>query len=261
MKAVLFDLDGVIYQGDRQIEGSSEVISWIQEQNIPHLFVTNTSSRPRSQIISKLKRFNINTTEDRLFTPAIAASEWLRQHHPGEKVVLFVTEETKKDFNEFPAGNEIDEDICAVVIGDLGEAWSYARLNSAFRILMHSNKPELLALGMTRYWQADDGLRLDVAPFVSALSYASNTQAKIMGKPAAEFFHAALNSLGYPASQCLMLGDDIRSDIDAAQQTGIKGILVKTGKYRPTDMNLGITPDAVLDSIRDFPQYWDEIRD
>ena len=76
MKAVLFDLDGVIYQGGRQIEGAAEVISWIQQQNIAHLFVTNTSSRPRREIVAKLHNFNIATTEDKLLTPAVAASNW-----------------------------------------------------------------------------------------------------------------------------------------------------------------------------------------
>ena len=54
-----------------------------------------------------------------------------------------------------------------------------------------------------------------------------------------------------------LVGDDIRSDIEAAQQLGINGVLVKTGKFRPVDLSLGITPDTVMDSIRDFPAYWD----
>lgn len=258
MKAVLFDLDGVIYQGNKQIDGSSEVISWVQQQNIPHLFLTNTSSRPRIELVSKLKSLNIVTTADKILTPAIVASNWLKQHYSGKKVALFVAEATQQDFNEIALASETDSDICAVIIGDLAEAWNYNSLNSAFRMLMHPGKPELLALGMTRYWQADDGLRLDVAPFVSALSCASGTKAKVMGKPDAAYFQAALNMLGYAAHQCVMLGDDIRSDIDAAQQAGIKGILVKTGKYRPEDLKLGIDCYAILDSISEFPEWWSE---
>jgi ribonucleotide monophosphatase NagD (HAD superfamily) len=77
-----------------------------------------------------------------------------------------------------------------------------------------------------------------------------------MGKPAAAFFDTALAQLGAEAAQTLMLGDDIRGDIDGAQQSGIGGVLVRTGKFRPADLQLGITPYAVLDSIAALPAWW-----
>jgi ribonucleotide monophosphatase NagD (HAD superfamily) len=53
-----------------------------------------------------------------------------------------------------------------------------------------------------------------------------------------------------------MIGDDIVGDIDAAQSYGIRGIQVKTGKFRSADLNGSIKPFAVLDSIADLPAWW-----
>ena len=62
MAAIAFDLDGVFYQGDRLIEGAAEVADWVSKKAIPHLFITNTSSRPRSALVNKLKNFGFILT-------------------------------------------------------------------------------------------------------------------------------------------------------------------------------------------------------
>jgi len=158
-RALLVDMDGVLYQGEKLIPSSREALEWLNAEGVPHLFVTNTTSRPRR------------------------------------------------------------------------------------------------ALGMTRYWQAEDGLKLDTGPFVAALEYACGRKATIVGKPAPAFFEAALNQLGVSAAQAVMVGDDIRGDVGGAQDAGIDGLLVKTGKFRPEDLDGEIRPDGVLGSIAELPQW------
>jgi len=123
---------------------------------------------------------------------------------------------------------------------------------------MKDPQPRLIALGMTRYWQANDGLRLDVAPFIVALEHASDIQAVVKGKPAKAFYQTAIEILATPAEKIVMVGDDIRSDVQGAQHAGMQGILVKTGKYRPVDLQQNIQPDAVLDSVNDLPDWWQQ---
>ena len=108
---------------------------------------------------------------------------------------------------------------------------------------------QLVALGLTRFWQAGDGLRLDTAPFVAALECAAGKKAVVMGKPASAFFDAAVRRLGVAKEDVLMIGDDIRVDVGGAQQAGLKGALVRTGKYRANDLDHGVKPDFVIDSI------------
>jgi len=138
-----------------------------------------------------------------------------------------------------------------VVIGDLGEGWDFQTLTRAFRLLQSSPEAELIALGLTRFWQAEDGLRLDTAPYVAALECASGRKPVVLGKPAAAFFHAAAQQLEVAPHEILMIGDDTRVDVGGAQQAGLKGALVKTGKYRDGDEEIG-PPDYVIDSIADL---------
>lgn len=144
-----------------------------------------------------------------------------------------------------------------MVVGDLGEGWDFDTLNRAFRLLFDHPGTPLVALGLTRYWQAKDGPRLDAGPFVRALEYALDIEAVVMGKPGSGFFEAALQTLGTAPSEVVMIGDDIRSDVDAAMQTGLRAIQVRTGKFRESDLDLGIRPTVVIDSIADLPPWWE----
>lgn len=253
MKAILFDLDGVFYTGEQAIPGAAAIADWVVQQSIPHLFVTNTSSRPRSALLKKLAVMDIKTDEAHIFTPIVATKTWLQSSDISNELALFVPDETKTEFSDFSQSFDHPQ---AIIVGDLGVQWDYKKLNHIFQLLMSNKNIPLIALGMTRYWQAEDGLRLDVAPFIKALEFASNRQAIVMGKPSKDFFLSALEKLRLPADEVLMVGDDIHGDIEGAQQAGLKAWLVKTGKYRDNDLESGISPDRIIDSIVDLKKYW-----
>lgn len=256
MHGLLIDLDGVLYEGDEPIPGASHTLAWLDQHQVPKLFVTNTSSRPRSALVDKLAAMGISIAADDILTPPVTAAAWLRENTTGP-VALFVAAATADEFSAIQVARpDGDDDVAAVVIGDYGDSWSFAELNRAFRLLMADPEPALVALGMTRYWRAPDGLRLDTGPFVVALSHATGAEPVVLGKPAAPFFETALARLGTTAERTLIIGDDIRTDVAAAQELGIRGILVRTGKFLPSDLALGIRPFATLDSVADLPEWW-----
>ncbi len=258
MRAILIDLDGVIYQEGRLIPGAAETIDWLRGEGIPHLFLTNTTSRPRRTICERLTGFGITITPEELLTPVIAARHWLETHATGP-TALFVPEATREDLRGIewlPDGAE--QGATALVLGDLGTGWDFATLNRAFRLLMENPPPTLIALGMTRYWQTPRGLQLDVGAFAKALEYASGREALVLGKPAAAFFDQASDMIGAELAASVMIGDDILGDVDGAQRAGLRGLLVRTGKFRPADLNGTIQPDALLDSIAALPAWWGE---
>ena len=255
-RTLLIDLDGVVYQAGQPIEGAVEAIEWIRRRGIPHLFVTNTTSRSRAALLQKFERLGFSATAEEIMTPIVAAADWLARRGL-ERAALYLPQEAQTDFKSIVAVAADDTAaVDAVVIGDLGTAWDFDRLNSAFRRLMTDPAPCLLALGMTRYWRGPDGLQLDVAPFVKALEHATGCEAIVVGKPAAAFFEAALERLSCSAAETLMIGDDIQGDIDAAQACGIRGIQVRTGKFRASDLGGPVKPFAVLDSFADLPAWW-----
>lgn len=255
MQAILFDLDGVFYVGDHLIAGSLDVLHWCNEKHIPYLFITNTTSKPPQAIVEKLSGFGIETEVRRILSPPVAAIDWLKQQGM-QRISLYVGEQTGAMFSEFERATSVAESVEAVIVGDMGEAWSFEVLNRAFRQLMQVPPPVLLALGMTRYWRAPDGLRLDAGAYVTALQYASGIEPIVLGKPAQAFFHAAVQRLGVKTDEVIVIGDDIKSDIGGAQQAGIPAVLVRTGKFRPADLAGPIKPYAVIDSIADLPAWY-----
>lgn len=255
MKSLLIDLDGVLYESDAPVPGAAETIGWLRDNGIAHRFLTNTTSRPRSAIVEKLAGMSIEVTSDDILTPPVAAARWLRANTDGP-AALFIAPPTVEEFAALDIASAGDTAVAAVVVGDYGERWDFAELNRAFRLLMHEPPPVLVALGMTRYWQAEDGLRLDTAPFVSALTCASGIEPVVLGKPARPFFETALAMLGRSPADTLMIGDDIRGDIGGAQAAGIAGALVRTGKFRPGDLDGDTQPEFVIDSIAQLPERW-----
>ena len=259
--ALLIDLDGVIYQGDRLVDGALDSLDWLKQRQIPHLYVTNTTSRSRAALLEKFIGLGFEARLEELMTPIVAANQWLHTQQI-QKIAAFVTPSAIGDFSGVEViPPERDAAVDAVVIGDLGDAWDYPLLNRAFRLLMQDPRPQLVALGMTRYWRSQDGLRLDVAPFIKALEHAASCEARVVGKPAEAFFAASLTLLHCAAQQTFMIGDDIVGDIDAAQACGIRGIQVRTGKFREADLSGEIKPFAVLDSIADLPAWWQQTVD
>lgn len=262
MSAILFDLDGVLYEGDRTIEGAAEAVNWFCRNNIPHLFLTNTTSKSRTELVKKLADLNIKSNKEDFLTPPVTANQWLKKNNI-DTIALFIPDNTKEEFTTFnliEIENISENDkIDAVVIGDLGEQWTFAIMNTIFRILNNNPQAKLIALGMTRYWRTASGLQLDVGPMIKAFEYATDRNAIVTGKPAKEFFHAAIGLLNNQ-KDIVMIGDDIRGDIEASQQAGLKAIQVKTGKFTIADLDLGITPDAVLDSIAQLPEWWKKNR-
>jgi HAD superfamily hydrolase (TIGR01458 family) len=255
MKAILFDLDGVFYEGERPLAGALDTLAWVRDQGIPHLFLTNTSSRPRDAIVAKLAAMGIQVAAEELLTPPVAVADWARHEQPGP-LALFVAPATRSEFDGLEqVPDDVEAGAGAVVVGDLGARWDFGTLNRAFRLLM-TDDSRLVALGMTRYWQAEDGLRLDAGPMVAALSYASGREPLVLGKPAAAFFRVALERLGAEARDTLMVGDDIIGDVQGAQRAGLRGLLVRTGKFRQADLDLGVAPDGIIDSVADLPSWW-----
>ena len=263
MKAILFDMDGVLYNSGEPIAGAAETLKWVRRLRLPHLFVTNTSSRGRGALVEKLARFGIEAEPDGILSPCVAAAQWLRAR--GEcAIALFVQPAARAEFDGLKCLPEQAESGARyVVIGDLGEAWDFRTLNRAFRLLHSDPGSRLIALGMTRFWRAHDGIALDVAPFIAALEHATGRKALVFGKPAKAFFRAAIEKLQVPAAEILMVGDDIETDIGGAQRAGLKGALVRTGKFEVNDLKGDlkgrVKPDAVLASVAALPSWWKRV--
>jgi len=248
VRALLVDLEGTVYQNRQLIPGAVEALAAADARGIPHCFVTNTTSRPRSAVVRELAAMGLSVEAEKIFTAPRAAAEHLRRRGL-PRCDLLVPPAVLEDF---PGVIPEEDAPDAVVVGDMGEGLSISRLNRAFRHLLAG--AELVTLARNRYWRSPDGLVLDVGAFTAALEYASGRTATLVGKPAPEFFEAPLAFLGVRASETAVVGDDLESDVGGGQAVGMKGVLVRTGKFRPEDLERSaIRPDAALDSLARLP--------
>jgi phospholysine phosphohistidine inorganic pyrophosphate phosphatase len=247
-RALLLDLDGVLYVEDEPVPGAREAVAELRSHGLALRFVTNTTSRPRRSILERLRRLGFDVAEDELSTPAaLAVAHCLRRGR--RRALLLVRDDVKHDL---AALDDVAEGAEAVIVGDLGEAFDYGVLNRAFRQLIDG--AELIALQKNRYWLRPEGLALDVGPFVAALEYAARTEALVVGKPSRDFFATILAGIPAAAAEAAMVGDDVETDVGGALAAGLAGILVRTGKYREEAVRAsGVVPTAVVDSIADVP--------
>ena len=247
-KGILFDLDGVLYVGSQAIEGAIEAVNKIRKSGMPCRFLTNTSTLSLFSLQKKLNDLGFSIPASEIISAPQATLLYLKQQD--DPVCRFLlNNDVKKDFSTFRQSGDLTNYI---VIGDIGDAWSYTLLNEVFNNLMQGAK--LIAIHKNRFWQTETGLQLDIGGFVEALEYASGTKAMIMGKPSADFFKIALDDIGLAPHEVVMVGDDIDVDVEGSQMAGMVGILVKTGKYRQQYAEASaIKPDALIESIVDLP--------
>lgn len=245
---LLVDLDGVLYVGEQVIAGSIETVRKLKALDVPHCFVTNTTTHSRATLVQKLARLGFDIAPQCVMTAPLAAKSYLEQKGwPPCKLLL--ADDVLADFQGF---EQSDTDAEVVVLGDIGSAWTYELLNQVFRLVM--NGATLLALHKNKFWQTERGLMLDIGAFVTGLEYSTGKSAVVVGKPDPPFFQAAVEQLGLEPWDVAMVGDDIDSDVGGAQRCGLQGVLVRTGKYRREYAEAStVRPDLVIDSFAALP--------
>ena len=255
LQLILLDLDGTLYVGKDIIPGAPAALSALRQQGYALRFLTNTTTRSHAELLTQLRAMDFVLDDDELISAPAAARLELRamQEKRGEKIRIWpvVADAIKPDFVQFTL-DEQQPDF--VVLGDIGDQWNLALINRLFNA-MHSGA-QLICLHKNRFWQTADGLKADIGFFVAGLEYVTNQTALIMGKPTAAFFQRVLDSAGVSADNTLLVGDDLDSDVGGAQAMGIKGVLVKTGKFRQSYLDKSnIKPDGILDTVAELPGW------
>ncbi|MFV1980474.1 MAG: TIGR01458 family HAD-type hydrolase, partial [Rhodothermia bacterium] len=254
VRGLLVDLDGVLYVGDEVIPGAAESLERIKSAGYPIRGVTNTTTKSTATLGRRLASLGLPLAPDEIVNAPRAAVQYLRTlDSPTVRLVL--SDDAASEFDEFAvaeSGSESRPDV--IVIGDVGPAWDYRLLSELFGHLIEG--AALVALHKGRYYQGPDGLILDIGGFVSALEYAASVEAVVIGKPSPRFFQLAVSDMGLEPDEVVMIGDDIESDVGGAQRAGLRGILVKTGKYRDHLVEKSaVMPDMIIESIADLPRF------
>lgn len=219
-------------------------------------FVTNSTTRSRVQLAEQLRQMGIAVEDDEIQTTGAVASRVLA----GKRVLALTMPGMLDDLEGLQlVGMNVD----AVLLGgadegeETGRVFSYLNLNRAFHEL--DAGAELYCLHKNKWWQTADGARLDAGAFVAGLEFAAEIEATVLGKPSNAYFAAALEALDAEPGLTWMVGDDLEGDIVGAHNHGMKTILVRTGKFRPDDVERStVQPDGIVSSIAQLPDWLEQ---
>jgi HAD superfamily hydrolase (TIGR01458 family) len=253
MAAILLDVDGVLHVSGEPIPGAAEAVRRLRRDGHRLRFLTNTTTRSRTQLAEELRGQGIELEDDEVQTVARAAVLALA----GKRVLALTMHALVGDLEGIEL---VGEGADAVLIGGADETpetnlvFSYMNLARAFSELELG--AELYCLHRNRWWQTKQGPMLDAGAFVAGLEYAAQVDAVVLGKPSPSYFTAACEALDADPHMTWMVGDDLDSDIAGAHGVGMKTVLVRTGKFRPDFVERSrLQPDAIVSSIGQLPDW------
>ena len=230
-KLYLIDLDGTIYNGDKKIKYAKEFVDYLNTNNIDYLFLTNNSTRQPKEVAEHLKNFDIDTSEEHVFTSSDATKIYLEGK--GYKNLYVIGESGLK--NTLSSFNQKENEDCvdAVVVG-LDRKLSYDKLTIATRAILKG--AELIGTNPDTLLPTANGFMPSNGGQVKYLEYATSTPATFIGKPSKIIMESAINLFSYSKDEIVMIGDNYDTDIMAGINGGIDTIHVQTGVTSVEDL-------------------------
>jgi HAD superfamily hydrolase (TIGR01458 family) len=247
--ALLLDIDGVLTTSWEPIPGSIEAMRWIEGTGRPYRLITNTTTHTRKDLAATLNDGGFDVDAASIVTAVVATATYLRALHGGAATFVLSDGDATEDLEGVELVDVDTADV--IVIGGACDDFTYRTMNRVFRRLMDG--ASLVGMHRNLFWRTAEGWELDGGAYIAGLEEAADVTAAICGKPAPAYFASALTDVGVEPERAVMVGDDIVNDIRGAQAAGIRGVLVRTGKFRDADLDTSPAPDAVIDSLADLP--------
>lgn len=246
----------MLHVSGEPIPGASDAVRRLRAAGHRLRFVTNSTTISRRQLGELLRELGFAIEDDELQTTGGVASRVLQ----GKRVLALTMPGILDDLDGLEL---IGMNADAVLVGgadeseEPGRIYSYLNLNRAFLELLAG--AELYCLHRNRWWQTAEGPRLDAGAIVAGLEYAAGIEATVLGKPSPEYFAAAVAAIDADPELTWMVGDDLEGDIGGAQRYGMRTVLVRTGKFRPDDLeHTSVLPDGIVSSIAQLPEWLEE---
>ncbi|MQY30078.1 HAD-IIA family hydrolase [Nocardia aurantia] len=246
---VLYDIDGVLVTSWREIPGAAATLRRIRAAGLRRAFLTNTTSVTCAGIAERLRAAGIEVEDEEIVTAARLTAAYLRVEHPGARAWVLNHGDVEADL----AGISRDDDRPEVVVlGGAGEEFTHRALSRVVELMLDGVPVVAMQGGTT--WATGDGLRIDTGVYLPGLEAAGRARITVVGKPSGTGFRTCAELIGSPPTDLVMVGDDLYSDVLAAQRIGMTGVLVRTGKFRAAVLvGASTPPDHVVDSIADLP--------
>jgi 4-nitrophenyl phosphatase len=246
--AYIFDLDGVVYHGNKIIPGAVESIDNLRAAGNRVIFLTNNATRTRKSIALKLGDMGVQCSADDIISSAYATAIYIRDLY-GCSTIYPISEKGLTEELEQVGHTIAEQDVGFVVVG-LDRWFTYHKLVIGFDNLR--KKAGFIATNTDSILPTEYGFLPGAGSMVAALQAASGIEPIVIGKPNGPIMDVLLNKYGLKGKDCVMVGDRLETDILAGIRAGMQTVLVLTGASRIEDIeSSGIRPDMILNSIAD----------
>ena len=265
IKAVIFDLDGVIYRGRTPVPGGSATLDHLREEGCSAYFFTNNSTRSRESYVELLASFGITSDPEHIVTSASLTVQYLHETYPGRRPVVLVVGEIGLKEELERAGIRVirnlrpGQPLDAVVVG-MDRKFNYARLHAAQQALLTG--VEFIATNRDATYPVEGGVIPGGGSIVAAVATAAEREPRTMGKPSEWSGRLIAHHAGVQPDEALMVGDRIETDIEMGRRAGLWTCQVLTGI---SDLAEALTtaeehrPHWVIPSIAELPELIAEL--
>ncbi len=249
-KGYLIDLDGTIYKGKDRIPAGEAFVHELQRRNIPYLFVTNNTTRTPDTVQAMLaEQFNVETPIETIYTATLATVDYLNDKNLGKKVYVIGDVGLKQAIAE--AGYIEDTDNPDYVVVGLDWEVDYEKLSIA--TLAIQKGAHFVGTNPDLNIPTERGLMPGAGSIITLIEVATRVKPVYIGKPNAIIMEKAVEHLGLPREEVIMVGDNYLTDIRAGIDNDIPTLLVTTGFTKPEEVpDLPIQPDYILSSLAEW---------
>jgi HAD superfamily hydrolase (TIGR01450 family) len=262
----IFDLDGTIYLGDELLPGAKRLILKLRELDKRVVFLSNNPTKDPEMYAEKLTDLGIETPASEIINTVVSMTRWLSDNHPDATVFPIAEEPLKRALDEAGIRTSENAEEIDIVVASYDRTFDYRKLQIAFDAIWYHERARLVTTNPDRYCPVGGGRgEPDAAAIVAAIEACTGAKCETdTGKPDPIMLDIVLELLGLEASDCVMTGDRLYTDIRMALDAGMPSAVVLTGETTAealADEPESNKPDYVLERLDQLmPQHlWQEL--
>ena len=243
------DMDGVIYHGNRILDGVEEFINWMITNDKKFVFLTNSAERTPHELSMKLQRMGLNVSADHFYTSAMATAEFLSSQNPGcTAYVIGEAGLTKALYDRGIYMNDVNPDY--VVVGET-RTYSFEKIEKAIELVNKGAK--LIGTNPDITGPTERGVMPATGALIAPIEIATNKKAYFVGKPNPLMLRHGLRMLGCHSHEIAFIGDRMDTDIIAGIESNVDTVLVLSGVTKETDIDdFPYRPKYIVNSVSDL---------
>ena len=242
------DMDGVIYHGSRVLDGVTDFINWMIENNKKFVFLTNSAERTPHELSMKLERMGLNVSPDHFYTSAMATAEFLNSQKPGcTAYVIGEAALTKALYDRQIYMNDVNPDY--VVVGET-RTYSFEKIEKAIELVLKGAK--LIGTNPDITGPTEKGIMPATGALIAPIEIATGKKAYFVGKPNPLMLRHGLKTLGCHSADIAFIGDRMDTDIIAGIESNIDTVLVLSGVTSIEDIDrFPYRPKHIINGVGD----------